>query len=227
MVRQFLDNLRKTAVGPDDIPYWFWRNFSSDLAPVITVIFNRSLTEGIVPNMWKKANILPVPKKSPLETCNQLRPISLTAIIMRLFERCVYQAELLHASESIVQNQFSYKKGLNSTMALIKCQYKWLTWLDNDANYVRVFSLDFKKAFDNVPHDILCLEMKSLFINPCIVNWVINFLSNRQQRVVVDRIITNYVDINRGVPQDTVLGPILFSTMVNDIKPVDKNNAEI
>ena len=70
MVRQFLDNLRKTAVGPDDIRYWFWRNYSSDLAPVITTIFNRSLTEGIVPNMWNKSNILTIPKESPLETCN-------------------------------------------------------------------------------------------------------------------------------------------------------------
>ena len=166
MVRQFLDNLRKTAVGPDDIPYWFWRNFSSDFAPVITIIFNRSLTEGIVPDMWKKANILPVPKESSLETCNQLRPISLTAIIMRLFERCVYQSELLYASKSINQDQFAYKKCLNSTMALIKCQYKWLKWLDNDATFVRVFSFDFRKAFDNVPHYILCLKLKSLSINP-------------------------------------------------------------
>ena len=68
MVRQFLDNLRKTAVGPDDIPYWFWRSFSSDLAPVITIIFNQSLTEGIVPDMGKKADILPLLKESPLET---------------------------------------------------------------------------------------------------------------------------------------------------------------
>ena len=109
MVRQFLDNLRKTAVGPDDIPYWFWRNVSSELAPFITTIFNRSLIEGIVPDMWKKANILPVPKESPLETCNQLRPISLTAIIMRLFERCVYQSELLHASELLQErSKFNY-----------------------------------------------------------------------------------------------------------------------
>ena len=61
-------------------------------------------------------------------------------------------------------------------------------------------------------------------LNPYIVNWIINFLSNRPQGVVVDEIITNYVDINRGVPQGTVLGPILFSIMVNDIKPIDKNN---
>ena len=114
---------------------------------------------------------------------------------MRLFERCVYQSELLHVSESIDQDQFAYKKGLNSTMAVIKCQYKWLKWLDNDATYVRVFSFDFRKPFDNVPHDVLCLKLKSLSINPYIINWIINFLSNRQQRVVVDGIITNYVDI--------------------------------
>ena len=109
-------------------------------------------------------------------------------------------------------------------MALIKCQYKWLKRLDNDANYVRIFSFDFRKAFDYVPHDIPCLIPKNLSINPYIVNWIISFLSNRQQRVVVDGIITNYVYINRGVPQGTVLRPILFSIMVNDIKPIDKNN---
>ena len=87
-----------------------------------------------------------------------------------------------------------------------------------------VFSFDFRKAFDNVPHDILCLKLKSLSISPYIVNWITNFLSNRQQRVVVDGIITNHVDINRGVPQGTVLGPFLFSIMVNDIKLIDKNN---
>ena len=109
-------------------------------------------------------------------------------------------------------------------MALIKCQYKWLKRLDNDANYVGVFSFDFRKAFDYVPHDIPCLIPKNLSINPYIVNWIISFLSNRQQRVVVDGIITNYVYINRGVSQGTVLRPILFSIMVNDIKPIDKNN---
>ena len=107
-------------------------------------------------------------------------------------------------------------------MALIKCQYKWLNRLDDDANYIRVLSFDFRKAFDNVPHDILCLKLKSL--NPYTVNWIINFLSNRQQRVVVDGIINNYVDINRSVLQSTVLGPFLFSIMVNDIKPIDKNS---
>jgi hypothetical protein len=95
-------------------------------------------------------------------------------------------------------------------MALIKCHHTWLKWLDNDANYVRIFSFDFNKAFDNVPPDILCTKLKRLAINPYIINWTINFLTNRQQGVVVDGIVTNYLDINRGVPQGIVLGPILF-----------------
>ena len=67
------------------------------------------------------------------------------------------------------------------------------------------------KAFDTVPHDIVCRKLKSLDINPYITNWVINFLGNRKQRVVVDGMTTEFVSINRGVPQGSVLGPILFA----------------
>ena len=105
-------------------------------------------------------------------------------------------------------------------MALIKCQHLSLKWLENGARYVRVFSFDFKKAFDSVPHDILCNKLKNFSINPYIINWIVNFLECRHQRVKVDGIRTEYVSINRGVPQGTVLGPLLFSVMINDIKTV-------
>ncbi|CAB3993689.1 Hypothetical predicted protein [Paramuricea clavata] len=109
-------------------------------------------------------------------------------------------------------------------MALIKCQHTWLTWLEGDAKYVRVLSFDFRKAFDSVPHDILCEKLKKLPINPYVTNWLISFLEDRKQRVVVDGIETEYLNINRGVPQGTVLGPVLFSIMVNDIKTVNPIN---
>ena len=184
-----------------------------------------SLKTSKVPQIWKSANLLPLPKESPLNSCNQLRPISLTDIIMRLFERCVYKTELAPViSHKIGSNQFAYKKDHNSTMALIKCQHTWLKWLDKDAKYVRVLSFDFSKAFDNVPHDLLFKKVKKLPINPYIVNWMISFLENRKQRVVVDGTATNYLNINRGVPQGTVLGPILLSIMVDDIKTADSKN---
>ena len=93
-------------------------------------------------------------------------------------------------------------------MTLIKCQYAWLKWLDSGSDYVRIFSFDFSKAFDSVPHDILCSKLKSLDINPYVTNWIISFLQGRKQRVVVDGIVTDHLNINRGVPQGTVLGPI-------------------
>ena len=108
-------------------------------------------------------------------------------------------------------------------MALIKCQYAWLKWLDSGYDYVRIFSFDFSKAFDSVPHDILCSKLKSLDINPYVTNWIFSFLQGRKQRVVFDGFVTDFLNINRGVPQGTVLGPILFSIMVNDIKVIAPN----
>ena len=103
-------------------------------------------------------------------------------------------------------------------MALLTCHHHWLKWLDRTTDFVRVFSFDFSKAFDSVPHAIVCNKLMSLNINPNVINWIVSFLSNRKQRVVVDGFVTEFASINRGVPQGTVLGPILFSIMINDIR---------
>ena len=95
-----------------------------------------------------------------------------------------------------------------------------MEWLDGDASGVRVFSFDFSKAFDTVPHEILCNKLKKLPIIPYIINWFINFPTNRYQRVVIDGVKTEYLPINREVAKGTLLRPILFSIMINDIRPV-------
>ena len=86
------------------------------------------------------------------------------------------------------------------------------------------YPLTFSKAFDTVSHKITCDKLKSTNINPYIINWIISFLDNQKQRVVVDDAITAFVSINRGVPQGTVLGPTLFSLTVNDIAAVSPMN---
>ena len=108
-------------------------------------------------------------------------------------------------------------------MALIKCQHNWFKWLDKDMDFVRIFSFDFSKVFDSVSHQILCNKLKTLNINLFVTNWIISFLRDRKQRVIVDDVHTEMVSINRGVPQGTVLGPVLFSIMVNDITAVYPN----
>ena len=101
-------------------------------------------------------------------------------------------------------------------MALVKCQHFWLQKLDGDADFVRAFSFDFRKAFDSVSDRVLCEKLVSYDIK----NWIMSFLCDRQQRVVVDGVVTSFLNIYRGVPQGTVLGPFLFTIMVNGIKPV-------
>ena len=144
---------------------------------------------------------------------------------MRLFGRLVFKQEMSTELKSIINNdQFGFRDGCNTTLALLKCQHFWLSALDRDSDFVRVLSFDFSKAFDTVSHKIICDKLKSTNINPYIINWIISFLDNRKQRVVVDDAITTFVVINRGVPQGSVLEPTLFSLMVNDTAAVSPMN---
>ena len=220
--QRFLAQQKRTAPGPDGLPHWMWSDFSHLLAPVITKLFNRSLQEQFVLRHWKPANVTPIPKESPLTSCNQLRPISLTNIITRLFEKLILKFKLFDVLKSLIgPDQFAYKEDSNTTMALVKSQHYWLKWMDRNADFVRVLSFDFSKALHTVPLYILTDKLKATDINPYVINWILDFLNQRKQRVVVDGITTEFVDINRGVPQGTVLGPISFSLMVNDIQLVE------
>ena len=104
------------------------------------------------------------------------------------------------------------------------CHHKRLNWLDNNADYVRVVLFDLKKAFDSVSHNIVCKKLEKTNIKPYIINWIANFLSDRRPRVTVNGIETNYVEVNKGVPQGTVLASFLFSLMINDLTVKDPDN---
>ena len=96
---------------------------------------------------------------------------------MRILEKNVFKQEIsLQAKKVIDKDQFAYKEGTSTTTALIKCQHNWLKWLDDDAEYVRVISFDLSKAYDTVPHDMICEKLKATDLNPYITNWIINFL---------------------------------------------------
>ena len=173
----------------DEFPYRLWRDFAHHLAPIVTKLFNYLLRQLPVPLPWKLANISPIPKEPPLSSCAQLRSISLTNIIMRLFKTVVCKQEDFKELKSV--NQFAYKEHCNTTMALIKCQHNWFRWLDDDnIDFVQVLSFDFSKAFDTVSHKIVCEKLKSLNLNPYIINWIISFLGNPKQRVTVNGKIT-------------------------------------
>ena len=148
MVENFMMKQKSSAPGPDGIPYWIWRDYAQYLAPIITRILNFSLSQQYIPLKWKLANISPIPKESPVTECSQLRPISLTNIIMRILEKIVFKQEIYPQVKKVIDDdQFAYKEGTSTITALIKCQHNWLKWLDDDADYVRVISFDLSKSF--------------------------------------------------------------------------------
>ena len=91
----FLSTLKRTAPGPDELPFWIWRDYAYQLAPTITKVFTSPLKKQLVPCLWKLANVTPIPKETSFETCNQLRPISLTNVIMKLYRKSGSKARVV------------------------------------------------------------------------------------------------------------------------------------
>ena len=102
---------KRTAPGPDEIPYWIWKDYASYLAPMVTKIVNLSLHQQHVPLIWKLANITPMHKESPLGDCSQLRPISLTNTIIRIVERIIFKEEISLQAKMLIEDQHAYKEG--------------------------------------------------------------------------------------------------------------------
>ena len=144
----------------------------------------------------------------------------MTPVIARAFEKVVYR---LHAQEIVEDNlsnsQFAYREGGSCTDALVMIQHKVCKFLDDpNCVAVRMFTMDFSKAFDSVNHFFLANKLKNIPLNPYIVNWWLNFLQDRAQRVVCNNVICNWKQINKGKIQRSVSGPYLFSIYLNDLE---------
>ena len=155
-------HVKRTATGSDDLPFWFWKEYALELTPVITHVLNVSLVSQQVPKIWTSANVRPIPKETNISELR--KPVS-----------CFIHSD-----------QFAYKKDCGTETVLLYNQHFWMRWLDGHSKFVRVLSYDFSKPFDSVSNRVVTDKLKKLHdINPYIVNWVIDFFKDRQQRVCI------------------------------------------
>ena len=201
---------RETFISSQYIIHSFLTSYDLTTTSVVflTAIFNSSLREGVIPNEWKMANVIPLPKTKPMISVEKdIRPISLTPIVATVFESIVLGWVDDIVSDRIDDNQFGGVGGTSITDALVEMTHNWYEATDVLNNYVRVVLLDFSKAFDLINHHILVDKLITNGIPAHIVRWLAAFLLDRQQQVKIGNIYSRTGSPNGGVPQGTLSGP--------------------
>ena len=206
------------ACGPDGVKGHVLKFCAQQLAEPFVEIFSTSLNNHEIPSAWKSSTIIPVPKiAKPLEN-NDYRPVALTSILCKCLEKFVkmFIMQDLHTKLDPLQFAYQREKGVDDAILyILNSVYKHL---DLPNSYARLFFIDFSSAFNTMQIHILIEKMKLLTINPHIILWASEFLTQRPQRVKVNSTTSSVRTINTGAPQGAVTSPIWYILYTNDFK---------
>ena len=228
ILKAILDLKVSKASDPSSIPTSCFKMIAPIIGPLLSDIFNECITDGVFPSCLKIASIKPLHKKNSKLEVGNYRPISLLSNVGKLFEKILHKRLISFFDENntIFRNQFGFRKGHNTTHAIIALTELVRESLDNNEFAAGVF-IDLQKAFDTVDHKILLEKLYHYGIRGPPLRLLKSYLTDRSHYVSIKLANSSTRSIKHGVPQGSVLGPLLFLIYINDLNNAIKNSTTL